>query len=88
LGGEQNLLAIESSGPTRLKAKVRVLKQWTSRLPKLFPNLPQRPLLNYGNAVAENKNTAYDELENDAQNLLEYQLLNAFECLETINILN
>lgn len=37
---------------------------------------------------AENKSTAYDELGNDAQNLLKHQLLNAFECLETTNILN
>lgn len=37
---------------------------------------------------AENRITACDKLENGAQNLLEHQLLNTFECLETINILN
>lgn len=46
-GGTQNLLAIYSHGLTGLKTEVRVLKQWNSRLPKLFPKLSQRPLLNY-----------------------------------------
>lgn len=45
-GRRTEFTVIDSSGPTRLKTEVRVLKHWTPRLPELFPNLPQRPLLN------------------------------------------